>query len=75
MLFFYQYVFTETDIVICFKKVLQDPNVNVIMEQIKLQCLCSVELEETSSFRCEVELAKQKLNLGNFCIKMLTLSK
>ena len=28
---------------ICFKEVLKDPNVNLIMEQFKLQCLCSVE--------------------------------
>ena len=32
----------------CFKKVLKDPNINLIMEQIKLQCLCSVEPKDVS---------------------------
>ena len=32
----------------CFKKVLKDPNINLIMEQIKLQCLCFVEPKDVS---------------------------
>ena len=31
-----------------FKEVLKDPNINLTMEQIKLQCLCSVELKDVS---------------------------
>ena len=38
-------VFTN---VYCFKEVLKDPNVNLTMEQIKLQCLCSVEPKDVS---------------------------
>ena len=36
------------DIAICFKEILKDRNVNLIKEQIKLQCLCSVELKNAS---------------------------
>ena len=39
-------IYWDRDIVICFKKVLKDPNAILIMEQIKLQCLCSVELKD-----------------------------
>ena len=37
-----------TNVVICSKEVLKDPNVNLIMEQFKLQCLCSVEPKDAS---------------------------
>ena len=48
MLFLPMCIYWERNIVICFKEVLKDPNVNLIMEQIKLQCLCSVEPKEVS---------------------------
>ena len=32
----------------CFKEVLKDPNINLIMEQIKVQCLYSVEPKNIS---------------------------
>ena len=32
----------------CFKKVLKDPNIHLIMEQIILQCLYSVEPKDVS---------------------------
>ena len=38
----------SSDIVICFKKVLRDPNFNLIMEQYKLQCLCSVKPKDAN---------------------------
>ena len=41
-------MYWDRDIVIYFKEVLEDPNVNLIMEQIKLQCLCSVEPKDAS---------------------------
>ena len=37
------------DILTCFKEVLKNPNVNLIMEQIKLQCLCSLEPKYASA--------------------------
>ena len=33
---------------ICLTEVLKDPNVNLIMEKFKLQCLCSVEPKDAS---------------------------
>ena len=44
---------------ICLKEVLKDPNVNLIMEQFKLQCLCSVEPKDASG------TSKIKCKLGN----------
>ena len=41
-------IYWDRDIVICFKEVLKDPNVNVTKEQIKLQCLRSVEPKDAS---------------------------
>ena len=43
MLFLLMCVYWNIDIINCFKEVLKDLNVNLTMEQIKLQCLCSVE--------------------------------
>ena len=43
MLFLIMCIYWDRDIVICFKEFLKDPNVNLIIEQIKRQCLCSVE--------------------------------
>ena len=33
---------------ICFKEVLKDPNVNFIIEQFKLECLCFLKSKEAS---------------------------
>ena len=41
-------IYWDRDIVTCFKVVLKDPNVNPIMEHIKLQYLCSVEPNDVS---------------------------
>ena len=49
-------------ITICFKEVLKDHNINLIKEQIKLQCLCSVELKDAS------RTSKIKTKLGEICI-------
>ena len=38
MLFLPMSIYWDRDIVICFKEVLKDSNVNLIIEQIKLQC-------------------------------------
>ena len=43
MLFLPICIYWDRGIIIHFKKVLKDPNINFIMKQIKLQCLCSVE--------------------------------
>ena len=48
MLFLSMCIYWDRDIVICFKEVLKDPNVNLVMEQFKLQCLCSVEPKDAS---------------------------
>ena len=58
MLFLPMCIYWDRDIVICFKVVLKDLNVNPIMEQIKLQYLCSVEPNEVS------ETSKIKTKLG-----------
>ena len=41
-------IYWNRDIVICFKEILKDPNVNLIMEQFKLQYLCSAEANDAS---------------------------
>ena len=41
-------IYWNRDIVIFFKEILKDPNVNLIMEQFKLQCLCSAEPNDAS---------------------------
>ena len=41
-------IYWDRDIIICFKEVLKYLNVNLIMEQIELQCLCSVEPKDAS---------------------------
>ena len=41
-------IYWDRDIVICLKEVLKDLSVNLIMEQIQLQCLCSVEPKDVS---------------------------
>ena len=48
MLFLPMCIYCDKDIVICFKEVLRDPNVNLPLGQIKLQCLCSVEPKDVS---------------------------
>ena len=48
MLFLLMCIYLDRDIGICFKEVLKDPNVNLITEQIKLQCLDSVEPKDAS---------------------------
>ena len=60
MLFLPMCIFWDRDIVICFKKVLKDPNGNQIMEQIKLQCFCFVEPKVASgTSRIKTKLEKQ----------------
>ena len=44
-------IYWDRDIVICFEEVLKDPNVNPIIEQIKVQCLCSVEPKDVKGTR------------------------
>ena len=48
MLFLLMRFYCDRDIVICFKEILKDPNVNLIIEQIKPQCFCSVEPKDVS---------------------------
>ena len=48
MLFSPMCIYWHRDIVIWFKEVLKDPNVNLIMEQIKLRCLCFVKPKDAS---------------------------
>ena len=48
MLFLPMCIYWDRDIVICFKEVLKDPNVNLILEKIKLQCHFSVEPKDVS---------------------------
>ena len=48
MLFLPMRIYWDRDIVICFKEVLKYPNVNLIIEQIKLKCLCSVKPKDAS---------------------------
>ena len=58
MLFLPMCIYWDRDIVICFKKVLKDPNINLIMKQVKLQCLCSVEPKDvrgTSKIKTKLE--------------------
>ena len=43
----------------CCKEILKDPNINLIMEQIKLQCLCSVEPKDvTGTSKIKTKLGK-----------------
>ena len=60
MLFLLMCIYWDRDIVICLKEVLKDPNVNLIFEQIKLQCLCSAEPKDVSG------TSKIKTKLGKF---------
>ena len=65
MLFLPMCIYWDRDIVICVKEVLKDPNVNLVMEQIKLQCLCSVESKNVS------ETSKIKIKLGKLlCVNV-----
>ena len=41
-------IYWDRDIVICFKEVSKDSNVNLIMEQFKLKCLCSVQPKDAN---------------------------
>ena len=41
-------IYWDRHVLNCFKEVLKDPNVNLIMKQIKLQCLCPVEPKNIS---------------------------
>ena len=58
MLFLPMCIYWDRDIVICFKEVLKYRNVNLILEQIKLQCLCSVEPKDASG------TSKIKIKIG-----------
>ena len=59
MLFLPMCIYWDGDIIICFKEVLKDPKVKLIMEQIKLQCLCSVEPEDGSgTIKIKTKLGK-----------------
>ena len=58
MLFLAMCIYWDRDIVICFKEVLKYRNVNLILEQIKLQCLCSVEPKDASG------TSKIKIKIG-----------
>ena len=69
MLFLPMCIYWDRDIIICFKKVLKDPNINLIMKQTKLHCLCSVEPKDVS------ETSKIKTRPENLLHQMLTLSK
>ena len=52
-----------------FLKVLRDPNINLIMKQIKLQCPCSVETKDVSG------TSKIKTKLEKLLHQMLTLNE
>ena len=69
MLFLPMCIYWNRDIVICFEKVLKDPNINLIMKQIKLQCLCSVEPKDVSG------TSKIKTKFEKLLHQMLTLSE
>ena len=59
MLFLPMCIYWDRDIIICFKEVLKDPYVKLIMEQTKLQCLCSVEPEDGSgTIKIKTKLGK-----------------
>ena len=52
-------IYWDWDIVIYFKEGLKDSNNNLIMEEIKLQCLCSVEPKEVGgSSKLKIKLEK-----------------
>ena len=42
-------IYWDRDIITSFKKILKDPNVNLIMEQIELQCLRSEKPKDAST--------------------------
>ena len=69
MLFLPMCIYWDRDFVICFKEVLKHPNINLIMEQIKLQSLCSVEPKDISG------TSKIKTKLEQLFIEILTLSE
>ena len=51
-------IYWDRHIVICFKEVLKEPNGNLLTEQIKLQCLCSLEpknISGTSKIKTKLE--------------------
>ena len=58
MLFLPMCIYRDRDIVICFKEILKYRNVNLILEQIKLQSLCSVEPKDASG------TSKIKIKIG-----------
>ena len=58
MLFLPMCIYWGRHIMICFKEVLKDPNVNFITEKFKLQCLCYVEPKDAS------RTSKTKTKLG-----------
>ena len=62
-------IYCGRGIVICFKEFLKDPNINFIMEQIKIQCLCSVEPKDVSG------TSKIKTKLDKLLHQILTLSE
>ena len=66
MLFLTICIYWDRNILICFKKVLKDPNINLIMKQIKLQCPCSVETKDVSG------TSKIKTNLEKLLHQTLT---
>ena len=69
MLFLPMCIYWDRDIVICFNKVLKDPNVNLIIEQIKLQCPCSVEAkDETVTSKIKTKLVVNKYIATKFMI-------
>ena len=42
-------IYWDRDIITSFKKALKDPNINLIMEQIELQCLHSEKPKDAST--------------------------
>ena len=58
---------------ICFKEVLKDPDVNLIMEQFKLQCLSSVEpKDESGTSKIKTKLRKLlHLNVDSYQANIL----
>ena len=60
MLFLLMCIYWDRDILICFKEVVKDPNIKLIMEQIKLQCHCSVEPKNVSG-TCKIKTKLEKI--------------
>ena len=69
MLFLPMYIYWDRDTVICFKEVLKDPNTKRIIEQIKIQCLYSVEQKDISG------TSKIKIKLEKLLHQMLAVSE